>query len=473
MTGLMDRKNGDYIKRLQFAHGLLTAVSGLPAPRWRLLLPGPLLAACLGLSACDDPQEAKFNQTDKQAEQCDPDNGSLILPDGFCAKVVADNLGSIRHITVDSDGDIYAAMRNLRYGLGGILGLRDTDGDGRMDVVKEFAEAPGLEIDIYKDWLYFGADEAIYRYKLGESLIPEAAPETVVNGFPEQDEHSGKSFAFDNRGHLYVNVGAPSNACQNEDRKQGVLGWDPCPELERHAGIWQFSATETGQQQSDGRHYASGIRNAYAIDWSDAADSLYIVQHGRDQLHELWPQYYSVVEGAEQPSEQMLRVQPDTAYSWPYCYHDYHKQQLVLAPEYGGDGEKVGRCADFPEPLLGFPAHYGPNDMLFYEAGQFPQAYHNGAFIAFHGSYNRGDLEQVGYQVVFVPFSGGSPAGDWRVFADGFAADGGSVQSPDEAEFRPTGLAVGPSGSLYVSDSVQGRIWRIRHIGSQQSSAEN
>ncbi|MDZ7737456.1 MAG: hypothetical protein U5P41_16250 [Gammaproteobacteria bacterium] len=61
------------------------------------------------------------------------------------------------------------------------------------------------------------------------------------------------------------------------------------PELERHAGIWQFAADETGQDQGDGRRYASGIRNAYAIAWSREADSLYIVQHGRDQLYELRP----------------------------------------------------------------------------------------------------------------------------------------------------------------------------------------
>ncbi len=426
-----------------------------------------LLLLGLGLPACDNDTPQKSGEASGQPALCDPDDGSLILPDGFCAKVVADNLGFVRHITVDDDGDIYAALRNLRFNLGGVVGLQDTNGDGRMDQVQEFADAPGIEVDIYKDWLYFGADNAIYRYRLGESLKPAAPPEVVIDGFPEQDEHTGKTFTFDGEGHIYVNIGAPSNACQKQVRQPGVAGRDPCPELERHAGIWQFPATEIGQTQQDGQRYASGIRNAYAMAWSQVADSLFIVQHGRDQLHEFWPQYFSETDGAELPSEELIRVDENTTYGWPYCYHDPEQQGLMLAPEYGGDGRTTGRCADFPAPLMAFPAHYGPNDMLFYEAGQFPQEYHDGAFIAFHGSYNRGDLEQVGYQVVFVPFDDGWPDGDWRVFADGFAADGGSVKSPEEAEFRPTGLAVGPDGSLYVADSVQGRIWRIRYTGGE------
>ncbi|MDZ7736452.1 MAG: hypothetical protein U5P41_10380 [Gammaproteobacteria bacterium] len=279
------------------------------------------LAACLGfsLSACDNQNTGKFDQDRKP---CDPGDGSLILPAGFCAMVVADNLGFIRHIVVDHDGDIYAAQRNLRFNLGGIIGLRDTTGDGRMDQVQEFADAPGMEIDIRDNWLYFGAEDAVYRYRLGEALKPESPAELVIGGFPEQTEHGGKTFAFDPRGNIYVNIGAPSNACQEENRKPGVPGLDPCPELERHAGIWQFAADETGQDQGDGRRYASGIRNAYAIAWSREADSLYIVQHGRDQLYEFWPQYYNVIDGADLPSEELIRVEPGVTYSWPYCYHD-------------------------------------------------------------------------------------------------------------------------------------------------------
>ncbi len=112
---------------------------------------------------------------------------------------------------------------------------------------------------------------------------------------------------------------------------------------------------------------------------------------------------------------------------------------------------------------MAFPAHLGPDGLLFYTGEQFPAKYRGGAFIAFHGSWNRAPLPQAGYNVVFVPFRGDVPAGDYEIFADGFA---GEDKSPRGARHRPIGLAQGPDGSLYVSDDSGGRIWRIMYRGS-------
>jgi glucose/arabinose dehydrogenase len=131
----------------------------------------------------------------------------------------------------------------------------------------------------------------------------------------------------------------------------------------------------------------------------------------------------------------------------------------VLAPEYGGDGRAVGRCGQVGQPVLAFPAHWAPNALLFYTGRQFPSEYRDGLFVAFHGSWNRAPLPQQGYSVVFAPFGAAGPRGDWRVFADGFR--GGS----QAATYRPTGLAQGPDGSLYVSDDRGGRIYRIMYTG--------
>ncbi|HYH56664.1 MAG TPA: sorbosone dehydrogenase, partial [Anseongella sp.] len=89
------------------------------------------------------------------------------------------------------------------------------------------------------------------------------------------------------------------------------------------------------------------------------------------------------------------------------------------------------------------------------------------AFIAFHGSWNRAPLKQAGYIVAFVPFVGEQPSGDWEVFAEGFTGVD-SLASPGDAEFRPMGLAEGPDGSLYISDSQKGRIWRVIYREEQQ-----
>jgi glucose/arabinose dehydrogenase len=137
----------------------------------------------------------------------------------------------------------------------------------------------------------------------------------------------------------------------------------------------------------------------------------------------------------------------------------------VVAPEYGGDGKTVAEEGGHEAPLLAFPGHWAPTDLLFHTGrGAFPDAARGGAFIAFHGSWNRAPLPQDGYNVVFAPFEGAAPTGAWSVFADGFkGAD--VLEDSDDAEFRPMGLAQGPDGALYITDSVQGRIWRVTHEG--------
>jgi glucose/arabinose dehydrogenase len=109
---------------------------------------------------------------------------------------------------------------------------------------------------------------------------------------------------------------------------------------------------------------------------------------------------------------------------------------------------------------MAFPGHLAPNDLLFYTGEMFPERYRNGAFIAFHGSWNRAPLEQKGYFVAFIPFKNGLPDGEMETFADGFAGVK-VIQSPNDALHRPMGLAQGPDGSIYVSDSEEGRIYRI------------
>ena len=246
---------------------------------------------------------------------------------------------------------------------------------------------------------------------------------------------------------------------------RGSPGQEPCPLLENHAGIWRFDAGKTGQSFADGERFVTGTRNVVALDWNPLAGEVYFAMHGRDQLHDLFPELYTAEHSAEVPGEELHRLRAGANYGWPYTYWDHQAGKRMVAPEYGGDGATPARDGEYEAPLLAFPGHWAPNDLLFYTADDgFPEEAQGGAFIAFHGSWNRAPLPQSGYHVVFVPFEGGAPAGDWAVFADGFKGAEVLADS-DDARSRAMGLAQGPDGALYIADSVRGRIWRVTYEG--------
>jgi glucose/arabinose dehydrogenase len=400
--------------------------------------------------------------------QCDRGDGDISLPPGFCASVFADDVGVARHMVVTPTGDIYVALEDAsrssattthvrgENGRGGLIALRDTNSDGRADVRFRINDASHSGIALRSPWLYSSSVTSVLRYRLDStSLAPVGAPDTVVTGFPDGG-HSSRSLALDDDGNLFVNIGSDSNTCWSSGH-----GLDPCPELDARAGIWRFDPASLHQVHDVSHRFATGIRNAVGLAWNPALHALYATQHGRDALHDSYPKLYSAAKSNDTPSEELLKVEAGGDYGWPYCYHDRVLGRRVLAPEYGGDASKAGRCADKKLPLLAFPGHWGPDGLLFYQGTQFPARYRNGVFITFHGSWNRSG-RQEGYKVVFVPLVGGAAGDSSETFADGFA---GGRMDPGGARYRPVGLAEGPDGSLYVSDDQRGRIWRIIYTG--------
>jgi len=396
------------------------------------------------------------------APACASDNGGITLPPGFCAAVVADNIGSARHMAVAPNGDLYVALRDGRTP-GAIVALRDTTGDGIFDRQEKFATTGGTGIALHAGYVYMATPTSVIRFKLNAGeLVPSGAAETVVSGLPEQRQHQDKGLAFDGNGGMYVNIGAPSNDCQNPDRRPGVKGQDPCPLLEEHGGIWRFGDAKLNQTFADGHRFATGMRQMPGLTWHDGA--LWIVMHGRDALNAYWPDVYSVEASAELPSETLLRATDGADFGWPYCMHDWKQGKLILNPEYDGDGMAVGRCDGKTPPVAAYPGHWAPNDVEFYTGTQFPEKYRGGVFIAFHGSWNRAPLPQGGYNVVFQPMAGNRASGAYEVFADGFAGRTPLMQ-PNEATYRPEGVLMAPDGSLFISEGQKGRIWRVMYAG--------
>jgi glucose/arabinose dehydrogenase len=384
-------------------------------------------------------------------------DSSLTLPEGFTAIVFADSLKGARHI-VFSNGDVFVKMAGMNTGHS-ILRLRDTDSDGMADSTWGFGTYGGTGIDVKDGYLYATSDNDVYRYKIGADNTPDSGSvEKIITGLVNKGQHAGKPIAIDNAGNIYVNIGAPSNSCQEKDRTPGSNGMSPCPILDSAGGIWQFKIDKANQSYAEGVRYVTGIRNIVALTWNAAAGELYGVQHGRDDLDRLYPDKFTQDQRVELPAEEMFQLKKGSDFGWPYCYYDPAQKLKVQAPEYGGDGKKTTGCDDKGKPIYAFPAHWAPNGLLFYTGDQFPAKYKNGAFIAFHGSWNRAPQPQAGYTVIFLPFKDGMPSGDYEVFADGFA---GADKTPGGAAHRPCGLTQGSDGSLYISDDQNGRIWKV------------
>lgn len=415
---------------------------------------------------------------------CPNDDSGLKLPTGFCATIFADGIGHARHLVVAPNGVVYVNTWSGRYygndtpHAGGFLvALQDKVGAGKADVNERFGEtvqsggAGGTGIGMYKGSIFAESNDRIVRYMLpAGSFVPKDAPVTIVSGLPLGGDHPMHPFIINGEGSMYVDVASATNACQLKNRTLKSPGADPCTELETRGGIWRYDANKSDQSFSKAERYSTGIRNGEGFAM-DANGRLFVTQHGRDQLHTNWPDLYKPDQEATLPAEEVLLLKEGGDYGWPECYYDAFAQKLVLAPEYGGDGGKtLGVCANKIAPAAAFPAHWAPNAMVRYDKKEFPKHYRNGVFIAFHGSWNRAPYPQGGYNVVFQPLADGHASGQCEIFADGFA---GAAKSPDKADHRPSGLAVGPDGSLYVSDDVRGRIYRIVYRGGAVGDAAN
>ena len=420
-------------------------------------LVAPMLLAVLApvLAAAQAPQRPRVDA------RCAPENGGITLPKGFCATVFADSLSGPRQLVVAPNGDVFVALQGRRDAPGGILALRDRDRDGVADEQRRVGAFRASGIALFDNYLYTDNTSAILRFPLrAGALEPGITADTLVGDLPTGG-HALKTFAIGRDGALYVNVGSRTNACQQQDRVNEIPGTDPCTELETRAGIWRFDARKLGQTQATGEHFARGIRNAVAITMNPRDNQLYVMQHGRDQLAG-WPKLFTNEQNAEIPAEELFRVTRGDDFGWPYCYFDPLQKKKVLAPEYGGDGQQVGRCASMKGNVAYFPGHWAPNGLLFYTGTAFPARYREGAFVAFHGSWNRAPLPQGGFKVVFQPMRNGRASGEYEVFADGFAPNLNVARGQQSTgNRRPSGLAQGPDGALYITDAVGGRIWKV------------
>ena len=424
-------------------------------------LPLPIAQCCLAITAfaCMVASPACRRAAPAATQirlTCDPQNGGLTTAPDLCLSIAADldEAGLLRHAVVTAWGDLLVTALPWRKKPGGLFALRDSDGDGVFDIKEPVVEGSFSDVAIRGEYVYLAATDSVVRYRLeaGE-LRPAGTPEIVVSNLPADGEHATKEIVFDATGRLFVAIGSATNQCQAKNRAVEAPGLDPCPERATRAGVWVFDSEQPSQTQ--GKPWVSGVRNLLAIAPHPETGQLLGVQHGRDDLSRDWPKLFSALDGATKPAEEFLILSEGQDFGWPYCYYDPVLGARVLSPEYGGDGKSTQRCAHITPPMMTFPAHWAPNDLLFYTGELFPEKYRGGAFIAFHGPDVRTEHAPDGFRVVFVPFSGERPSGAYETVVDGFA--GGATGRP---QFRPMGLAQGNAGVI-VLENERGRIWRL------------
>ena len=428
-----------------------------------------LVSACKPADKTPPPADSSTTAAAK-APACGDANAGITVPAGFCVTVFADSVAHGRHATVASNGDVYVTIE----GTGGskdksappppavsFVALRDTNHDGHADIISRVGTIGNTGIGLANGYLYVDEGTQLVRYQRADTaLVPAGKREVVIDGIPLPG-HRARNFVIGADSMLIMNVGSPSNSCQVKDRANESPGQDPCPELATRAGLFRFDARKTGQHFSSSARFATGIRNGMGLAYGPDG-KLYATQHGRDQLHDNWPKLFPTTQyQAENPAEELIQVNAKDDFGWPYCYYAVDEKKLVDAPEYGGDGKKSARCDSKKAPVAAFPGHWAPMSLLFNTGSAFPAKYKDGAFIAFHGSWNRAPDPQAGYKVVFQPLANGATSGAYEVFADGFAAVPAAQLQPGTAKHRPTGLAMGPDGAMYVTDDMGGRVYRI------------
>jgi glucose/arabinose dehydrogenase len=372
----------------------------------------------------------------RTSQSCD---APLEVPDGFCATVFAEDVGPARHLAVTPDGRIYVATWREGQRSGGIVVLRDTTGDGKADVRERFGPEGGSGLAISGGALYFATWSQVLRYQLDPTaLVPANPPEPVVTGMPLL-EHGARSIAVHGSS-LYVNIGVSSNACERDYGRRDLIGAYPCRELETSGGIWRFDTRATGQRPTIATRYATGLRHVVALGvGSDGV--LYGAPHGIDHLNSWWPQAgYSARDAANIPSETLFRIDSAGDYGFPYCMYDPRPGRMIVAPAYA-NAPVTDRCNRAVRPLATFPAHAAPMAIAVSDSG---------LFVALHGSLFHSPDQPRGYAVMFVDRS-------YRV--EPFAVARRSLVG---GRARPSGLALGPDGTLYVSDDYRQRVYAIR-----------
>jgi len=361
-----------------------------------------------------------------------PNGARVQVPAGFTVDVAADGFDTPRFMLLGPCNEILLSDSGRgRDRNGSVYVLRDTNGDGKIDEKKKIID--GLDrpygLALWKDYLYVAETTSLKRYKYDAAAMKTTSPgEEVVSLKGFDKGHWTRTVLFDRKGEkMYLTVGSGSNVDAGEDPMR--------------AAVHRYNPDGSGHET-----LASGVRNVIGLRMYPGTDTLWAAVQERDLLgDDLVPDYFTA-------------LKPGGFYGWPYAYIGPSED-----PRRKGEAPQLVQKTIVPDVLLG--SHVAVLDALFYTGKMFPKEYEGGAFLARHGSWNRS--KRVGYDVVFLPFKAGRPAGELKPFLTGFML----ATEKKEVWGRPVGLLQLADGSLLVTDDGGKKIWRISYRGTTSPTA--
>jgi glucose/arabinose dehydrogenase len=353
-----------------------------------------------------------------------PGDAKLYVPKGFRVNVFAEgDFVYPRWMALAPNGDVFVSDSRANR----VVVLRDTNKDGKADqrwIWSDKLSQP-FGMAFHEDWFYVANTDSIVRFKYtaGQTEAdgePEKVVELTAGGY---NQHWTRNVIFSPDGKkMFVAIGSATNVSVEEDpRRAAISVYDP--------------------DGKNHRIYAGGLRNPIGLAWNPVNGELWTAVNERDAIgDDLVPDFAtSVKEGG--------------FYGWPYAYIGPNEE-----PRRKGEAPELVKKTLVPDVL--FRSHVAALGIVFYTGNMFPRVYHNDAFVAFHGSWNRSKLS--GYKIVRIPFKDGKPVMNaYEEFVSGWLPD----ETSNEVWGRPVGLLVHADGSLLITDDGAMKIWRVYYSG--------
>lgn len=357
------------------------------------------------------PEERPFDEASFEA---------LTLPDHFEINVYRSGLGEARMLGVHGP-HVYVTQPEQ----GNVLLLRDEDDDGVAEAQAEVAGSLPLVhgIAFHDDDVFLANVHSVYRGSVAQDGSFGELTE-IISDLPDGGQHPRRTLGVGPDELLYISVGSACDACPEDNPEHATL----------------LRSTLAGQAAGTRTIFAEGLRNTIGFGWHPTTDELWGMDQGSD-----W-------RGNDLPPEELNAIVQGRYYGWPYCYGNRIIDTVIQDPP---SGTKQAICAQSAPPALLNQAHQSPIGMAFYTGSTFPERYQDGAFVAFHGSWNR--KPATGYRVAFIPFTNGEPLAI-EDFVSGFLNDEGTATFG-----RPAGVAVATDGALLFTDDTNGIVYRVQY----------